>query len=203
MESNKKATMTAMNKSPTRYALFFLLVCLATLISGEVRSQPPPLPDAVVSEPGTIQLLPNHLFYDELVRAIRRAGRTIDMAYFLIKPTESKKNKPARILKELIKARKRGVQVTVLLERSGHYKDVDEANGRSAAILRENGITVLFDSARKTTHVKLAIVDQQACFIGSHNLTHSALSRNNELSLRIDNPDLAHRLLSYMKGLRP
>ncbi|MCK5194474.1 MAG: phospholipase, partial [Desulfobulbaceae bacterium] len=67
--------------------------------------------------------------------------------------------------------------------------------------LRKHGITVLFDSIKTTTHTKLVIVDQRFSFVGSHNLTHSALAYNHELSLLINNRQLARELTDYIETL--
>lgn len=151
--------------------------------------------------PATIRLLPDGEFFTELTRAIRQASQEITMAYFLIKPSASKDNKPTAIMHELGLARKRGVQVTVLLERSDHFADVDTANNRAAAMLREQGIQVRFDAPNRTTHAKLAVIDRRFCFIGSHNLTQAALTYNHEFSLLLDDREIAAQLLHYISDL--
>jgi phosphatidylserine/phosphatidylglycerophosphate/cardiolipin synthase-like enzyme len=153
-------------------------------------------------KPAAIRLLPDATFHKELLNAIQRADREIAMVYFLVKLTDARNNRPARIVRELIKARQRGVAVAILLERSGYAEDVNEANRRAADLLTKSGVTVTFDSPRATTHTKLTVIDRHLCFIGSHNLTQAALTYNHELSLRIDSPELAGQLLGYMKGIR-
>ena len=58
-------------------------------------------------------------------------------------------------------------------------------------MLRRNKISVYFDSRKTTTHTKIVVIDKRFCFIGSHNMTHSALAYNHEFSLLIDNLSLA------------
>lgn len=148
-----------------------------------------------------IILLPDALYYDALVDYIREAGRSIDMAMFIFKTTKSRQNKPRKLIDELIKARKRGVRISIILEKSGYEESINEENEKVARQLRKHGITVLFDSIKKTTHTKLVIVDQRFSFVGSHNLTHSALAYNHELSLLVDNPTLAGQLIDYIDTL--
>jgi len=50
-------------------------------------------------------------------------------------------------------------------------------------------------------HTKLAVIDGRYTFIGSHNLTQSALKHNNELSVLVDSPAVAESTLNYIKGL--
>ena len=150
---------------------------------------------------GNIILLPDALYYSALVDYIRKADRTIDIAMFIFKTTKSKKNKPRKLVDELIKARERGVNIRIILEKSRYEKSINEENEKIARRLRKHDITVLFDSIKKTTHTKLVIVDQRFSFVGSHNLTHSALAYNHELSLLIDNRTLAGQLIDYIDTL--
>ncbi len=142
-------------------------------------------------KPAAISLLPDATFHAELLKAIQGADREIAMVYFLVKLKEAKSNRPTQLVRELIRARQRGVQVSILLERSGYAEDVNEANRHAADLLTKNGVTVTFDAPRITTHAKLTVIDRHLCFIGSHNLTQAALTYNHELSLRIDSPELA------------
>jgi competence ComEA-like helix-hairpin-helix protein len=148
-----------------------------------------------------ILLLPDALYYDALVDYIREADRSIDIAMFIFKTTKSRQNKPRKLVDELIKAQKRGVSVRIILEKSGYEESINEENEKVARRLRKNGITVLFDSIKKTTHTKLVIVDQRFSFVGSHNLTHSALAYNHELSLLIDDRTMAGQLIDYIDTL--
>jgi phosphatidylserine/phosphatidylglycerophosphate/cardiolipin synthase-like enzyme len=62
-------------------------------------------------------------------------------------------------------------------------------------------VEVFFDSPKRTTHTKLAVIDGRYTFIGSHNMTQSALKHNNELSVLIDSQAVADKTLNYIKGL--
>lgn len=144
-----------------------------------------------------VKLLENRAFQTELTSRIRGARTSIQMIYFLFKITDSPNNLPRRLAMDLMDAARRGVQVTVLLEDGGDDESVRHENARTARFLSRGGVKVRFDSPRRTTHVKAAVIDNRHVFVGSHNLTHSALSRNNELTLYVDSPRLASRILSY------
>lgn len=148
------------------------------------------------------QLLRNSEFVDTLLVKIDRANSSIVMTYFLFKTTEKRGNLPAKVVDALLDAARRGVKVSLLLEQSDEERDsLNRDNHQTAKQLRRGGITVLFDNPRRTTHVKSTIIDERYVFIGSHNLTHSALSRNNELSVLIDSPELAKETAAYLLGL--
>ena len=149
-----------------------------------------------------VSLLPDREFAPALLAGIREARRSIVCGYFLFKVTASRGNEPLRIAAELVAARKRGVEVTVILERDKGGRDrLNDENGRTAALLSRGGVRVRFDSPRTTTHVKAVVIDSRLVYLGSHNLTQSALRHNNELSLLVDSPDLAAEILQYLNRL--
>jgi len=148
-------------------------------------------------------LLRNREFSEALLQGVRSARTSIVFSYFLFKTTDARSNLPQRIAEELTRAKKRGVDVTVLLERESgdNLSSLNESNHRTAAILSRAGIKVFFDSPRTTTHTKVAIIDSRYVYLGSHNLTQSALRHNNELSVLLDSPELAAEAKAYLDRL--
>lgn len=151
---------------------------------------------------GQSMLLADEHYFPVLINFIKSAHHRIDVAMFLFKTTAAKNNKPAQLVAELIKAGKRGVQVEVVLENSGYNDSINADNQQVAATLRENNIKVRFDSANKTTHTKMVIIDTRFCFVGSHNLSHSALAFNHEMSLLLDNRKMAGELTDYIAAIQ-
>jgi phosphatidylserine/phosphatidylglycerophosphate/cardiolipin synthase-like enzyme len=149
-----------------------------------------------------VTLLKNLEYPEVLLKEIRGARKDILFSFYLFKISESPNNKPRRIAEELISARNRGVAVTVILEESSKQDDpLNIENRRTAALLSPKGIKVLFDSPLTTTHVKAAIIANRYVFLGSHNLTQSAMQYNNELSVRIDSKALAREIQGYLNRL--
>ena len=149
-----------------------------------------------------VALLKNSDYLDMLVQGIRTARQSVVCSCYLFKTGTSRKNRPRLIADELIRARQRGVAVTVILEEEGRHPDeLNAANHDTAVLLRRGGVTVRFDSPRVTTHVKAVVIDNRYVYVGSHNLTQSALTRNNELSLLIDSPALAAEVTGYLNQL--
>jgi hypothetical protein len=189
--------------------LFFLSFVAAPAFSETIDINTVPVKDLVIevfskisTSPGEIVTLPNSGYFDALIANIRNAQHSIDMTMFLFKATATPNNRPEIVLQELILARKRGVEVHVILDKSGYNKDVNEENEKVARKLRRNDIAVLLDSEKTTTHSKIVVIDGRFSFVGSHNLTHSALKYNNELSLLIDSRPLAQELLNYMRKIQ-
>lgn len=72
----------------------------------------------------------------------------------------------------------------------------------ATGLLLRGGIAVVLHAGRTVTHAKTVSVDDRYVFIGSHNLTQSALMHNNELSVMLDSPRLAARISDYLQQLR-
>jgi len=151
---------------------------------------------------GQIIQLPNGDYYPAIMAYIQHAKSDINITMFIFKITKSPKNKALLLLKELIAAKRRGVDISVTLDKSGYDPGINRENKRTAKKLRKNGIKVRFDSEKRTTHSKMVVVDHRFCFIGSHNFTHSALSYNNEYSLLIDSVTLAQDLEQYIAKIQ-
>jgi phosphatidylserine/phosphatidylglycerophosphate/cardiolipin synthase-like enzyme len=143
---------------------------------------------------------PTRITRASLLLGIRDARASIVCSFYLFKTGDGGNNQPRRIAEELIRARKRGIKVTVILEKSGRANDnLDTDNRHTAALLAQGGISVHFDSPQITTHSKVVVIDNRFIFLGSHNLTQAALRHNKELSVRIESPGMASELLSYME----
>ena len=147
----------------------------------------------------SVVLLKNQEYFTALTAAIDEAKSEIIMSFFLFKAGVHKNSLPDRVLSRLVRAARKGVKITVILEKSGgNDRNLDAENNRTKQFLEEKGIKVYFDSLQKTTHTKLVVIDQRLVLLGSHNLTQSALKYNNEISLLIDRPDLAKEARTYM-----
>jgi phosphatidylserine/phosphatidylglycerophosphate/cardiolipin synthase-like enzyme len=152
--------------------------------------------------PPTVTLLKDEQFFHVLQDRIADATEQIVVGMFLFKTTDRFSNRAAMILDSLVTASKRGVDVRVLLEKTDrHHDSLNRYNMATSKELRQHGVDVLFDSPETTTHTKVIVIDKRFVFIGSHNFTHSALFYNHELSVMIDDPELAQDVLQYLKKL--
>jgi phosphatidylserine/phosphatidylglycerophosphate/cardiolipin synthase-like enzyme len=147
-------------------------------------------------------LLRNQEYAEALLQGIGNARASIVCSFYLFKTTDARGNLPRRIAEELVRARKRGVEVTVILEKGSDGRDnLNADNRRTAALLTRGGVKVFFDSPRVTTHNKVVVIDNRYLYLGSHNLTQSALRHNNELSVLIDSPEMAAEVKAYLERL--
>lgn len=151
---------------------------------------------------GKVAMLADQKYYDALISGIRKANKEITGCFFLFKASENRGNQPMAIVRELIAARKRGVSVSIELEQAASgMGTVYEQNRKAATMMADAGIKVRFDAPKKITHVKAMVIDGRYVYIGSHNLTQSALKYNNELSVMIDSPELAAEVTGYLENL--
>jgi phosphatidylserine/phosphatidylglycerophosphate/cardiolipin synthase-like enzyme len=146
-----------------------------------------------------VTMLENKDFFPALLGAIDKAQHEIFISIFSFKAGVHPNSYPDQILAGLERAVKRGVQVNVILEvTSDHTNDLTRQNMKTKTLLEEKGVTVYLDSPKKTTHTKLVLVDGRSVFLGSHNFTSSALKHNNEISVLIEQPQLARKVRTYM-----
>lgn len=160
-----------------------------------------PLP-TITTQPGEVRLLTDQEYYPTLQSMIGRAAASIDVTMFLFKTTAAARNRAAALVQDLIAARKRGVIVNVLLEKSGYDPKLNSENQKVAAYLKKQGVNVRFDSEKTTTHAKIVVIDRRYSLVGSHNFTASALAYNHEATLLVDNQSLANELRDYMRGIQ-
>ena len=157
------------------------------------------LPLRAAGLPGEPQLLENAAFGPALIDHIHHAKRRIICAFYLFRVTDSPRNLPRAVAGELVAAERRGVDVTVILD-GGRL--IEKENRSATRLLAQGGVRVVFAPAGVTTHAKAVCIDDRYVLIGSHNLTQSALTRNNELSLLLDSPQLAAQVAIYLDRLR-
>jgi phosphatidylserine/phosphatidylglycerophosphate/cardiolipin synthase-like enzyme len=90
------------------------------------------------------------------------------------------------LLRGLISAVKRGVDVRVILE------GAPERNNKFVYdFLKNAGVNVSYDSDAMTTHSSFIIIDEEWSIIGSHNWTVGAQRTNNEASVVVRSKEVA------------
>ena len=98
----------------------------------------------------------------------------------------------APIAKALVDAKKRGVDVLVVLDKSqiknNHYS--------AAKFLENQSIPLWIDSKPTIAHNKVIIIDSKTVITGSFNFTKAAQEKNAENVLLINSSDLSNRYLT-------
>jgi len=117
---------------------------------------------------------------DKIVDTIAAAQHTVLVqAYSFTSPA---------IAKALVDAKKRGVDVRVILDKSQRTERYSGAD-----FLANNGVPVLIDAAHAIAHNKVMVIDGGVIITGSFNFTKAAQEKNAENLLVIHDADLAAR----------
>ena len=179
-------------------ALLILLAQGAAAAEPGLEATGPPSPAGC-----GVTLLKDRDYFPALLEGIRHARQEIALSVFFFKTKGMGNSRPELVLTQLLEAARRGVRVDVVVERGPDGDNVSRDNEETAKKLKKGGIRVCMDAPDRTTHTKLVVIDRRYLFVGSHNLTQSALKYNHEVSVRIDSPPLAEEALHYLKSLCP
>ncbi|OYU43473.1 MAG: phospholipase [Burkholderiales bacterium PBB4] len=128
---------------------------------------------------------------DLVIKALHTARREIKlMAYSFTS---------ANIVRALLAAKKRGVDVAVVVDYKSNIDDSRSSKSRSAlSALAESGIDVRTLDAFAIAHDKVVIVDAETVQTGSFNYSASAEARNSEnVLVAWQNPRLAEIYLTH------
>lgn len=123
---------------------------------------------------------------EEVLSFIRSAEESIDIEVYTFSSEE--------VAELLIQKHNEGVEVRVLME----SRFSGGNNVEMYSLLREAGIDVKWASrSYKLTHSKFIIIDDKRVFVGSHNLSDSALEENREASVIIEGDVVKDFILAF------
>ncbi|MBT4287442.1 MAG: phospholipase [Deltaproteobacteria bacterium] len=182
-----------------RYICLFVVISVSWMSNGLALTEKKP---NLYEYQAKIVILNNKHYFETLVYEIKRAKVSIYISMYLFKTTKNPKNPVVIVVNELIKARKRGVAVKILLEKSGFNHTLNSENQKVAIKLRQNKISVCFDTLKTQTHTKVIVIDDYLSFVGSHNLSASALHWNNEISVLVRSKPIAKKMLKNLRKVK-
>ncbi|RTZ94041.1 MAG: phospholipase [Deltaproteobacteria bacterium] len=144
-----------------------------------------------------IHLLTGSEYFYALRDAIDGAKHSIFLAIYLFKTDNHPTNRATGILNALLKAAKRGVETTVIMERSDDPESfINVENEKTGRRLLRAGARVYWDRPDRKLHIKAVVIDHHLIFLGSHNLTHSAMKYNQEMSLMLNDDRIASEIIN-------
>lgn len=160
-----------------------ILAALVFALAGCSGPQKPATLPAAQSSSGcrcSVYFSPNGGCTDAIVSAVAGARKSILVQAYSF--TSS------RIAKALLEARKRGVDVRVILDGATTDHQYSPAD-----FFANSGISVRLDYAHAVAHNKLMVIDGETIITGSFNFTKAAESKNAENVLIIRDNSLAAR----------
>lgn len=140
-----------------------------------------------------------------LLPLLKDAKNSIYVIMFLASYYPEYPDSPTNLfLKEMIKAKEKGVKVEVILNQSDRedISHVTVENLKTARYLHLHNIPVYFSPHNITTHAKIVIIDGKFVVIGSTNWSYSAMAKNHETSVVIESPELARYYMKYFEGIK-
>ena len=135
--------------------------------------------------------------YQQTLREyITRAKGSIVVAMYFIILEPGGGGPINELVDDLVDAKKRGVDVRVILEDS-KFKE----NRLAYQKLKENGIIVYFDTPEHLLHVKGVVIDDRYVFIGSANWSRAAIEDNYEVTCFSDSLEDGLAFKEYVEGI--
>lgn len=155
---------------------------------------------ATMRSPATIhkyQVTMGEPIFKEMAWMIDQADEEVQVGMYLIAGLRTRF--VPTVLDALVEAKNRGVDVTVTM-------DQPKYNAEAFRYLKQRGIDVqIYRNRNKhhSVHVKGLVIDEEAGFLGSHNLTSTAVSGVNfEAGVFFESKQVAEALRRYLEGLR-
>jgi phosphatidylserine/phosphatidylglycerophosphate/cardiolipin synthase-like enzyme len=175
-----------------------------SLPTGSASLEEPRPEPLLTAPPGSVRVLEDDAYTRRLEQVLAGARVSIRVVMFsvVISDKSGPRNPVRRVLDRLIERHRAGVSVQVVLDHGvppGRARPGEEMPSENAyQELAAAGVPVRWEEDQRTTHVKCVVVDGRWCFMGSHNWTASALGKNREWSLEIEDPTLAADLTARM-----
>ncbi|TVR43950.1 MAG: hypothetical protein EA402_08375 [Planctomycetota bacterium] len=174
-----------------------MILGLAALVLGlgwiqEAYRSPPRLLETHGREDGFVATTERH---------IDRAQNRVWVMLFVLRRENDGIGPVTTLVEALARAAARGVDVRVVLDQSLRWgsDEVETKHIEAAQWLESLGVPVLIDSLEQRTHAKTLLIDDRWTIIGSHNWTFSALARNVELSLLVEDRRIAKEVAAVFR----
>lgn len=148
-----------------------------------------------------VYILADQAYYYSVRADLQRANKSILIAmYSMIYDKHYTPPDWANdLIEELIYAKRRGVNVKVIIEYRTYSGFLDD-NLWTRDYLFSNNVSVKLDDEPDTDHLKLVIIDDKIIYIGSHDWNDPSLFSNHEISVKILSEKLAQELREYIEA---
>ncbi len=153
-----------------------------------------------------IELLLNKSYAPKVLKHLKNAKKEVYInAYIWCCHADKYGSIPCKILDTVIHLVKKGVKVIVIFDK--RKRDDLFCNKETILILKHTllkkykNLQVYYDLPDVTSHEKVILIDGQYVFLGSHNITQSALKYNNEVSVFIKSEKIYNKLKKYLKNI--
>jgi len=132
--------------------------------------------------------------------AIQSAKKSVHLFLYLFNLPSGRASGPGRLAEALIDARRRGVEVDVLLDAGDSPFDPLDRNRAVVEALARGGVGVAYVDG-KILHAKVLVVDRKTVILGSSNWTSAAFESNVEADVVMTSTTAAEGLLARMAAV--
>ncbi len=153
-----------------------------------------------------VELLLNKEYTFKLMKYLDKAKKEVIISSFMWCCRPGKYGSfPCKILDKVIHLVKKGVKVTIILETD--IKSENSCNKviplifKHTLLKKYKNLKIYFDDPLKRSHQKIFLIDNYIVFLGSHNITQSALKYNNEVSVLIKSKKIYKKLKNYLENV--
>lgn len=143
----------------------------------------------------------NRDYFSLMKEYVRKSKKRVALVFYGMKVYPDEDNEVMSFIEQLIAAKKRGVNVMVLLEKSSYDDKLNEGNQSAINYLKKHGINAKFESPDKITHAKLILVDNQAVGVGSANFALSGFRFYNEVNAISTYPEIIKSFWDYFESI--
>jgi hypothetical protein len=148
-----------------------------------------------------VYALKDEEYYYSIMDDVKEANETILVAmYSMIYDPNDTFDWANDLIKELVYAKQRGVNVTAIIEYRTYWGYMDE-NLEAYNYLSAYNVNVQLDIDTDTDHMKLVIIDNNIVYVGSHNWSESGLYYNHETSVKIVSKEIAELFKAYFETI--
>lgn len=138
-----------------------------------------------------VKILNDENYYNEVISLIRNANNSIYIMIFKINYYTKYINSPSNnLLREVSKAKKRGLDIKIILDKMFSNNEVYE-------FLKNNSINFRVSGNVRVSHAKFLIIDNHIVIIGSTNWSFYSLRKNREANVIIDSKTIANKFTNY------
>ncbi len=169
----------------------------------EIEKKADDLESQAVSGAGSpAGLLFDRGYFEFVKKLLQTATKSVRVKMFYMRYDKKGKDTPSdQLVDALLDAKKRGLEVQVILDRD-RQGDVFKSrliNHNAYEALKKAGVDVVFDERGRANHTKLVLVDDTQVVAGSHNWTSGSLKNYDDTSLYISSKALAEKFLHHFK----
>ena len=157
---------------------------------------------SLFSIPADVEDISFEKYFPEVKRVIAEAKSEIRASLYYI--AYNPKGPVSELLKELVLAKSRGVDIEVVLDFGISSKDqygTDMKNVKAFSFLKQNGIKVFYDDKETLNHSKYLVIDGKTVIVGSFNWSNQSLEKNRENAVIIQSEKIASQYQQYFNAI--